>query len=580
MAGERRQAGSGRPDDVPDEIWAEAVRRAGVIAELAKEKRCTRAKVQEAGRVLGLSVQQTYRSLALYRKNPVTASLVPGKPGPGKGTRRFAPRMEEIIERATQAIYARPERPTLDRLRREVRQDCQAAGLKAPSRKALAARVSARVPREMVRAREGADVARQRFAPVREGPRPAAPLRFVQADHTRVDLVVVDDRWRLPLGRPWLTLLLDVFTRCVLGLYVSFDAPSAVGVALAMAQAVLPKDEWLAFRGIGLAWPMHGLPAVLHLDNAREFRSRALRLGCEQHGVSIEHRPPATPRFGGHIERLMGTLMGRIHALPGTTFSNVAERGDYPSEQRAVLTLAEFEKVLALEVLGPYHNEVHSALGRTPAAAWAEGAAVVTTPPRMPPDRAAFVLDFLPWEERVVRRDGLHLFNILYYHGALETLIGAEDGRVRVKYDPRDLGRVFAELPQGGGHLAVPYAELGRPPISLWEHRGAVRALRETGRRTVDERTIFEAVAERRRVVAEAGARTEAARRDAARAASRSLNPTPASAATAAATRSPAPREGASTAAAAGGDDGEARVPPVVEGEAWMTEFLPMEAPP
>ena len=80
----------------------------------------------------------------------------------------------------------------------------------------------------------------------------------------------------------------------------------------------------------------------------------------------IDYRPPATPRFGGHIERLMGTLMRRVHALPGTTFSGIAARGDYASEARAVLTFREFERMLALEVLGPYHNEVHAALGRRP----------------------------------------------------------------------------------------------------------------------------------------------------------------------------------------------------------------------
>lgn len=167
-----------------------------------------------------------------------------------------------------------------------------------------------------------------------------------------------------PLGRPWLTPVLDVCTRCVLGLHVAFDAPSSAGVALAVAQAVLPKDDWLASRSIRLAWPMHGLPGILHLDNAREFHACALRVGCQQHGIQVEYRPPATPRFGGHIERLMGTLMGRVHALPGTTFSNVAKRADYPFERRAVLSLAEFERVLALEVLGPYHNVLFLSLMR------------------------------------------------------------------------------------------------------------------------------------------------------------------------------------------------------------------------
>ena len=122
-------------------------------------------------------------------------------------------------------------------------------------------------------------------------------------------------------------------------------------------------------------------------------------------------------------------------------FSDVAERGDYPSERRVVLTLAEFERVLALEVLGPYHNAVRSAPGKTPAAAWTDR--IASAPPRLPRDRDAFVLDFLPWQERVVRRDGMHLFHIAYYDGALAHLIDEPDRKVRVRYDPRDLGAVF-----------------------------------------------------------------------------------------------------------------------------------------
>ncbi|MGH7211297.1 MAG: Mu transposase C-terminal domain-containing protein, partial [Acetobacteraceae bacterium] len=163
----------------------------------------------------------------------------------------------------------------------------------------------------------------------------------------------------------------------------------------------------------------------------------------------------------------MGTLMTRVHALPGTTASNVVARGDYPSEAKAILTLREFERILALEVLGPYHNDLHSALGKSPAAAWAAGIAT-TGAPRLPPDPAAFVLDFLPFAERVVRREGVQLFNVLYFDGALAPLLDSSDRKHRVKYDPRDISAIFVELATGG-HARVPYADLGKPPVSLWE---------------------------------------------------------------------------------------------------------------
>ena len=36
--------------------------------------------------------------------------------------------------------------------------------------------------------------------------------------------------------------------------------------------------------------------------------------------------------MGGHIERLVGTLMRALHELPGATFSNPKQRGNYDSE--------------------------------------------------------------------------------------------------------------------------------------------------------------------------------------------------------------------------------------------------------
>ena len=297
----------------------------------------------------------------------------------------------------------------------------------------------------------------------------------------------------------------------------------------------------------------------IHLDNGREFHSRALKRGCQQHGVRIDYRPAATPRFGGHIERLMGTLMGRVHALPGSTSSNVAKRGDYPAEQKAVLTLAEFERHFALEVLGPYHNEVHSGLGKTPAGAWAAGIAASGVH-RDLEEPASFVLDFLPFEERVVRREGIRLFNVTYFDGALAPLLDRGDRRCRVKYDPGSMDAVFVELPEGG-HLRVRCADLGRRAVSLWEQRIADRALRDEGRRTIDEATVATAIEEQRRVLAGAQAASKSARR--------ALTRLPGASSPAA-----APHSSAQAAAGEADEETDARVPQVLDDDAWRTEFL------
>src|SRR5208283_4875157 len=451
-----------------------------------------------------------YRLVQNFRSQPLTASLLPLKRGRVKGSRRLDPKVEARIDEAVDAIYLKPERPTVKRLFGEVHRNCVAAGIKPPSMKALRARVSARSLRERTKAREGAAQAGDQFRQVRGGLRTMRPLHVVQIDHTKVDVMLVDDVTRACIGRPWLTLVLDVHTRMVAGLTLSLDPPSAAGTALALTQAVLAKAEWLADRAIKLAWSVVGLPEIIHVDNGAEFHSRAFERGCQQHGIRIDYRPPATPRFGGHIERLMGTLMGRVHALPGTTFSDVAARGDYASEARAILTFREFERILAMEVLGPYHNEVHQGLGRTPAAAWTEGVSGMTL--RAPVDPDGLLLDFLPFEERVVRRDGVRLFNVLYQDGALAHIVNAGGGKLRVKYDPRDLSAVFVELPEGD-HVRVPYADIGRPAVTLWEHREASKRLHEEGRRSVDEHAIFAAIEEQRHVLEEAYGRSKAARR-------------------------------------------------------------------
>ncbi|KLA75879.1 hypothetical protein XEUVL32_23365, partial [Xanthomonas euvesicatoria] len=132
--------------------------------------------------------------------------------------------------------------------------------------------------------------------------------------------------------RPYLTLAIDVFTRCVLGMVVTLEAPSAVSVGLCLAHAACDKRPWLEGLNVEMDWPMSGKPRLLYLDNAAEFKSEALRRGCEQHGIRLDYRPPGQPHYGGIVERIIGTAMQMIHdELPGTTFSNPGQRGEYDS---------------------------------------------------------------------------------------------------------------------------------------------------------------------------------------------------------------------------------------------------------
>jgi len=130
--------------------------------------------------------------------------------------------------------------------------------------------------------------------------------------------------------------------------------------------------------------------------------------------------------------------------------------------------------------------------------------------------RRYIYLDFLPAQRRLVRRDGIQLFGIHYWDNVLSPIAGRSSMPHLVKYDPRDLSRVH--LRDGDGvHWAVPYRDLSRPPVTLWEHRAAVAQLRAEGRAAVDEDTLFRIIGEQRAAAAAAVAKTAKARRDAER---------------------------------------------------------------
>ena len=135
-------------------------------------------------------------------------------------------------------------------------------------------------------AREGRDAARAKRSAGGVPPEITQLLQQVQMDHTPVDVIVVDERHRLPIGRPYLTVGdRRRVSRCVVGLVVTLEAPSATSVGLCLARTATGKQAWLEQLGVDAVWPMSGKPHELYVDNAAEFKSEAVRRGCEQHGI-------------------------------------------------------------------------------------------------------------------------------------------------------------------------------------------------------------------------------------------------------------------------------------------------------
>jgi putative transposase len=458
--------------------------------------------------------------------------LLPYQRSGGRGQSRLNADVEAIVQSTVEEVYLSKQKPSVQHTYTEVLRRCRNAGLTPPHPNTVRYRIRQLSDKVRLKQREGSRASAEKYAPL-FGMFPGAdwPLAVVQIDHTPVDLILVDDIHRRPVGRPWLTVAIDVFSRVVVGFYVSFDSPGAMAVGLCLAHAILPKETWLAKHQITTPWPVWGVMNVVHTDNAKEFRGRMIRKACENYGIDLHWRPVARPHYGGHIERLLGTFNHDIHALPGSTFSNPAERGAYNAEQKAALTLSEFERWLTIYIIEVYHQRLHRELGTTPMTRYEEGIfGTAERPGRGLPDRlldeTRLRLDLMPYEERTVQPYGIALDEGQYYHDVLKPWINAVDPndttgtrkrKFIVRRDPRDISVVYFYDPEVKQYFTIPYRNTTHPPISVWELREVRRRLKEEGRKAVNEELIFDAYNRLRALEGEALSETKRARRAAQR---------------------------------------------------------------
>ena len=175
---------------------------------------------------------------------------------------------------------------------RDIQTDCTVAGLKAPHRRTIEACLEDVDLRK--RANRRGEHKLEKTATAVPGTLAASrPLEIVQIDHTKADIFVVDEETREPVGRPWLTLVMDVFMRMVTGFYLAMDVPSRLSTSLCLLHSVYDKTAWLKEREIEESWPVAGLPDMVHVDNGADFRSRAFKRGCATRALPLAGVRPA-----------------------------------------------------------------------------------------------------------------------------------------------------------------------------------------------------------------------------------------------------------------------------------------------
>ena len=462
-----------------------------------------------------------YRRLATWDLHGRIETLVPGKSDGGRGKSRLHPDVDQLTKTTIESTYLNKQKLTIKDVAVEVRRACELEGLSTPHRNTIARRVRQVSAGIVARKRIGKKAA-ERFHP-----RPTRfegatyPLAIVEIDHTKLDLMLVDDIDRLPIGRPWITLALDVYSRMVTGFYISLDPVGVISTGLCVAHSMIRKERWLLEREIEGDWPCWGRMDCIHVDNAKEFRGNALRLACERYGIEINFRPVGQPHFGGHVERFYRTLNDWLHKLPGTTFSNVPDKGEYPSEAKASFTLGELERFIGKWIVEVYHNEFHRGIQTAPLMRFREGFSGPAARP-LPPvicDTDRLQKDFMPVVNRTIQRTGVEIEYIRYYGPELNKWVGSrEEGKTRSRQfsfarDPRDISRVYFLDPEDNGYREIPYLDTSRAPMSIWELRDANKKLLAEGRLGIDENLLFQKHVELKEQARIAVKKTKAVRR-------------------------------------------------------------------
>ena len=511
--------------EISDNDWAIAKTRFEAIKPLLGRDVIGKEDVKTRAKEVGHSPATLYRWLSRYKAYSVLSSLIPQKRGWKEGSGRIKDETEDIILQVIKDFYLTKQRPTKTKTVIEVRRQCLNRGISPPSDSAVFRRIDKIPPKERLTYHGFREEAKNKYSPVAgKFPHADYPLAVVQIDHTPADIILVDDAHRKPIGRPWITLAVDVYSRMVTGYYLSFDPPSETSVGMCVAHSVLPKEEWLLLHKIDAEWPVWGFPKTIHVDNGADFRSNNFQQSCSMHGIELEFRPVRQPRYGGHIERILGTLLREIHNLPGTTFSSIKERSGYDSEKKAVMTISEFETWLVSLICKVYHKRMHSSIGMTPVRKWDIGVfgnadiQGVGLPPR-PTDRLTILLDFLPSFRRTIQAFGVTIDGMRYYAEALRPWINTEDKATGKKQnfvfrrDPRDISAVWFFDPTLKQYYKIPFANQSLPVMSIWEYQQVRSRLKKDGAASVNEHQIMRALTELRDSVEQAAQKTKKARR-------------------------------------------------------------------
>ncbi|MFM0561696.1 integrase [Paraburkholderia sediminicola] len=303
----------------------------------------------------------------------------------GKGQSRLEQVVEGIVQDKIETAFLNSKRGTAEDVHNAVFLEIQRLNttriepewFKVPALRTIQRRIGNINAYERTVARYGKREAERRFADQLCARKVSRILEIVEIDHTPIDLIYSDADGRA-IDRPYLTVVLDRFSRCVLGFCISSAGHGVHAVFEALRHSMMPKSYLRErFPELLLEWPCHGWPERVLMDNGPEFHAHAAVDALTSLGVVCEYAGSRAPDDKPFVERFIKTFnYSFIHKLPGTTLAKVHERIGFKSEDEACITFEQLNEMVHIWITSVYHQRPHSGLlGRTPIDVWKEGAA-------------------------------------------------------------------------------------------------------------------------------------------------------------------------------------------------------------
>jgi putative transposase len=364
----------------------------------------------EAARDAGVPLRSVQRWLARSRATGL-AGLVRAKRS-DTGNRKLPAELVDVIEGRA---LCKP-RPSVAAMHRRMIELATKRHWTPPSYSSVYGIVRHLNPAMVTLAQDGPAAFRDRYERIYRH-RAAGPHVLWQADHTRLDIMVLDADGEAV--RPWLTIIMDDYSRAVAGYTIFLGAPTALQTALALRQAMWSKQH--------AAWPVCGIPDVLHVDHGSDFTSTPLEQVAADLHFQLVYSTVGRPQGRGKVERLFGTLNTEcLAALPG-----YLRQGQPATPPR--LALPELDAIIGDYFLGMYNTRSHRATGLAPIKAWLG----LGWLPRLPESlEEVDLLLVMVAKPRMVRRDGGHFQGLRYIAPTLAAYVGEP---VTIRYDPRDI---------------------------------------------------------------------------------------------------------------------------------------------